>query len=223
MDDTARHERNKGKLGELHPWMRDRVMGLLVDLEHNNWKPRIQEAYRSPEDQLKAFNSGHSKLKYGYHNCTGPNGEKEAFAVDIYREDSSILIAEKDFCIALAHYAMKQGLITGISWGLPQAMYNATMAAVKANDGNAPVKISWDPCHVQPVSDWLPKLASGWRPEMPKPPLQSLNPATGEITKVEEGIVRVSQADAILLRNRMLESAQQITTIANTLKGLTGI
>lgn len=171
MDDAARHERNKEKLGELHPWMRQRVMGLLVDLEHHGWKPRIQDAWRSPEDQLKAFNSGHSKLKYGYHNITGPNGEKESFACDILREDSTVLVAEREYCIALAHYAQKQELRTGITWGVPKEFQLAIDAAVKLNDTTRPIKIGWDPCHVEPNTGWtLSELATGWRPGFVNPP-----------------------------------------------------
>lgn len=165
MNDTDRQKRNEEKLTELHPWMRQRVIGLLVDLEHHGWKPRIQDAWRSPEDQLKAFNSGHSKLKYGYHNVTGPGGVKESFACDILREDDSVLKAEKEYCIALAHYAKKQGLATGIVWGMPQAIALATMRAVAQLDLNANVKISWDPTHCEPSDPWLAKLQGGWRPE----------------------------------------------------------
>jgi hypothetical protein len=142
-----------------------------VDLEHYGWKPRIQDAWRSPEDQLKAFESGHSKLKYGYHNITGPNGEKESFACDILREDSTVLVAEREYCIALAHYARKQELRTGITWGVPREFQLAIDAAVISGDVGRPIKIGWDPCHVEPNTGWmLQDFQNGWRPGFINPP-----------------------------------------------------
>jgi hypothetical protein len=48
-------------------------------------RPRIQDARRSPADQLKAFESGHSKLRYGFQRHgealekeTNPSVEREA-------------------------------------------------------------------------------------------------------------------------------------------------
>ena len=176
MNDALRHERNKQRLGELHPWMRERVALLLVELESDGWKPRIQDAWRSPEDQKKAFDSGHSKLLYGYHNVTGPHGEMESFACDILREDDTVLIAEKEYCIALAYYAHNLGLSTGIAWGFNEAMRKATMDAVYAKDTKANVKISWDPTHVEPAYFWLEKLKIGWRPAMDPPKVTPTRP-----------------------------------------------
>jgi hypothetical protein len=83
MDETSRRQRNEQKLAELYPTFRARIAALIVDLEDRGIRPRIQDAWRSPEAQLAAFQSGHSKLKYGFHNVTGPDGGMESLAVDL--------------------------------------------------------------------------------------------------------------------------------------------
>ena len=66
------------------------MASVIEALEGQNIRPRIQQAWRSPAEQLEAFNSGHSKLKFGYHNATGKNGEKEALAVDLLDDDAPL-------------------------------------------------------------------------------------------------------------------------------------
>jgi hypothetical protein len=80
MDETARIARNNDRLTECFPAFAPKIRAVLDALEAQQFRPRIQEAYRSPEDQMKAFNGGFSKVKFGYHNVTGANGVKEALA-----------------------------------------------------------------------------------------------------------------------------------------------
>ena len=209
MTDADRFARNESKLQELHPWMRSRVMGLLVDLEHDGWKPRIQDAWRSPEDQKKAFESGHTKLLYGYHNVTRLEFNrviKEAFACDILREDDNVLVAEKEYCIALAHFALKQGLQTGIAWSFNAAMRAAVEKAVREKDLKANIKISWDPCHCEPENtSWLDKLKIGWRPGfnegMPIPGrLDDLQPIPADSVLVKRATIDSIRVDLLALQ-----------------------
>lgn len=52
--------------GELSPKLK------ITEMENRGYRPRIQDGYRSLADQMIAFNTGHSKLKYGFHHVTGP-------------------------------------------------------------------------------------------------------------------------------------------------------
>ncbi|MBI1780588.1 MAG: hypothetical protein HYR66_04385, partial [Sphingobacteriales bacterium] len=90
MTEPQRQQRNADRLLELFPTFHQRIAKVIADLEAINVRPRIQDAYRSPADQLKAFNSGHSKLKFGFHNVTGANGQKESLAVDMLDDDSPL-------------------------------------------------------------------------------------------------------------------------------------
>jgi hypothetical protein len=88
MKEEARKKRNEDRVAELYPTFGKRIKAVINDLEKQGLRPRIQDAWRSPEKQLEAFNSGHSKLKYGFHNVTGKDGTKEALAVDLLDDDS---------------------------------------------------------------------------------------------------------------------------------------
>jgi hypothetical protein len=163
MEETKRQERNEQRLTELFPTFRSRVRRVLSALEAQGIRPRIQEAWRSPEDQLQAFLSGHSKLKFGFHNVTGASGEKEALAVDVL-DDNSPLSPGKPYLLHLAVEAEKQGLMTGIRWGLPTKLAQAIDEAITHEDWQANVKVGWDPCHVQPTGITISEVKSGKRP-----------------------------------------------------------
>jgi hypothetical protein len=113
MTDPQRQQRNASRLLELFPTFRDRISKVIADLEAMGVRPRIQDAYRSPEDQLIAFDSGHSKLKFGFHNVTGAHGEKESLAVDMLDDDHPLSLS-KSYLLKLAFVSEKNGLITGV-------------------------------------------------------------------------------------------------------------
>src|ERR1043166_7490064 len=117
MTEQQRQQRNSERLFELFPTFWARISRVISDLEAMGVRPRIQDAYRSPEDQLIAFNSGHSKLKFGFHNVTGANGAKESLAVDMLDDDSPLNLS-KGYLLKLAFASQKNGLITGIRWGV---------------------------------------------------------------------------------------------------------
>ena len=163
MTEPQRNQRNADRLLELFSTFRSRLAKVISELETMGSRPRIQDGYRSPEDQLKAFNTGHSKLKFGFHNVTGPNGEKESLAVDMLDDDNPLNPATS-YLLKLAHASEKNGLATGIRWGLPKKLRRAIDEALISQNWNAPVKIGWDPTHVEPVGITVPEAKNGKRP-----------------------------------------------------------
>lgn len=163
MTEPQRQQRNADRLLELYPTFRKRIVKVITDLEAINVRPRIQDAYRSPEDQLKAYNSGHSKLKFGFHNVTGTNGQKESLAVDMLDDDSPLKISTA-YVLKLAWAAGKNGLMTGIRWGVPVRLIAAIDKAIAEKNWNAPIKIGWDPTHIQPVGMTPADAKAGIRP-----------------------------------------------------------
>ena len=163
MTEEARKKRNNDRLAELFPAFAIRIAKTIRDLEAAGLRPRIQDAYRSPEDQLKAFNTGHSKLKFGFHNVTGPNGEKESLAVDMLDDDHP-LASPVPYLLQLAVAAEANGLTTGIRWGLPAKLRTAIDTAIAAQQFNGVLKVGWDPTHVQPVSITVAEAKAGKRP-----------------------------------------------------------
>lgn len=165
MQEDKRKQRNADRAMELFPTFRARILAVIKDLENAGIRPRIQEAWRSEADQLEAFNSGHSKLKFGFHNVTGANNAKESLAVDMLDDDSPVS-PKSEYLLHLAAAAEAHGLTTGVRWGLPTKLQAAIDAAIAAEDWKAPVKVGWDPCHVEPTG-LTPKEArdEGKRPK----------------------------------------------------------
>ncbi|MHB0667960.1 hypothetical protein [Roseomonas mucosa] len=163
MNEKNRQARNRDRLAECYPFFSTKLIRVIERLEIMNLRPRIQDAWRSPEEQLKAFQSGHSKLRFGFHNVTGHNGEKEALAVDIL-DDNAPLKVGTNFVLQLAVVARAEGLDTGILWGLPAKLRAGTEAAIAAGNYKASVKIGWDPCHVEVTGISLAEVKAGNRP-----------------------------------------------------------
>jgi hypothetical protein len=137
---------------------------VIRDLERAGFRPRIQDAWRSPEDQLRAFQSGNSKLKFGYHNATGPGGEKEALAVDLLDDDAPIRPTRR-YLLALAIAARDHNLSTGLAWDLPANLKRAIEDAIKSRNVDAPIsKIGWDPCHLEITGISVADVKRGKRP-----------------------------------------------------------
>ena len=113
MTEKQRQERNKQRLTELYRSFAKRIAAVIADLETRGFRPRIQDAWRSPADQLKAFNSGHSKLKYGFHDVTAKDGTKEGLAVDLLDDDHASH-ETRQYLLNHADAAQKQGHSTGI-------------------------------------------------------------------------------------------------------------
>ncbi len=163
MDETARQARNVQRLTELYPSFAARIASIISQLEAAGFRPRIQDAWRSPEQQLEAYRKGNSKLRFGFHNVTGAGGKPEALAVDLLDDDFP-LNPRKEYLLRLAAAAAKVKCITGIAWGLPIALQSAVLTAVETRHWTAQVKVGWDPTHVEPADVTVQEAALGVRP-----------------------------------------------------------
>ncbi|MEP7365412.1 MAG: hypothetical protein ABI972_19330 [Acidobacteriota bacterium] len=163
MKEADRIKRNDDRLKELFPTFAARVKKVIKDLEAGGVRPRIQDGYRSPADQMKAFTSGNSKLKFGFHNVTGPAGEKQSLAVDMLDDDSPVR-PSTEYLLKLAAAARKNGLVSGVLWGLPASLQRGINNAIAAKNFKAPVKVGWDPTHLEPVGITVAEAKAGKRP-----------------------------------------------------------
>jgi hypothetical protein len=164
MNETDRRQRNRSRLLELHPRFARRVTAVIDEMESEGWRPRIQDAWRSPQAQAAAFAAGHSKLRFGFHNITGAGGRPEALAVDLLDDDAP-LTPGKPYLLRLAAAAGHAGLQTGIRWGLNTALARAIDQAIVDREWQAPVKIGWDPTHLEPTGLTVAQARAGQRPE----------------------------------------------------------
>jgi hypothetical protein len=169
MTEADRLIRNRIRLLECHPTFRERVERILQGLQRRGFRPRIQAAARSPEDQLEAWRRGTSKLKFGFHNITGPHGQPQSLAVDILDDDAP-LAPDKPFLVGLAVEAKKVGCQTGIAWGLPSHL-RTLLELVISKDATmvgdyGDLKIGWDPTHVEPLNLTVARAKLGERPPL---------------------------------------------------------
>jgi hypothetical protein len=164
MKEPARLQRNADRIGECFPGFGTQMRKVLNTLEAQGFRPRIQDAWRSKEDQLKAFNAGTSKLKFGFHNATGSGGRKEACACDVLDDDNPFTPPTR-YLLALAAAARAQGLSTGILWGLPSELAAGVEAALAAKKFDARVSVGWDPTHTQIVGLTSTQVRNGQRPK----------------------------------------------------------
>ena len=163
MNEVQRKQRNAQRVTELWPSFGNKIKLVIAQLEAQGLRPRIQDAWRSPQDQLIAFKTGHSKLKFGFHNVTGADGQKEALAVDMLDDDHAANEGS-EYLLHLAAAAESSGLVTGIRWGLPPKLRVAIDLAISNQQWKAPVKIGWDPSHVEPTGITPLQAKLGKRP-----------------------------------------------------------
>jgi len=165
MNEADRIQRNLVKISELHPAIRQRMEAVLREMESYGYRPRIQEAWRSPKDQLAAYNAGTSKIKYGFHNVTADDGTKEALAADVWDDDRPFT-AKTHFMLHLLAAAEKNGLTTGIRWSLSDNRIKLIEDAIIQDDWNRPIWVGWDPLHVEVTGLTIQEAEAGKRPEM---------------------------------------------------------
>ena len=164
MNEVARQERNRQKLTECFPTFAARAGAVIKDMEAEGFRPRIQEAHRSIQDQLVAFKKGNSKVKFGFHNVTGKDGKPEALAVDVL-DDNNPLNPPRKYVIRLAALAQNHGLQTGASFGLTAVLKKGLSRAIEENDFSASVKIGFDPTHVEVSGITISEAKAGKRPK----------------------------------------------------------
>ena len=187
MLEQDRLTRNQQRLAELYPTFRTRVEAVLKELEGYGLRPRIQDAWRSPAEQLEAFRTGHSQLLYGFHNVTAATGAKEALAADIL-DDNNPLALNLPFVLHLLAAAENHDLTTGVYWNISDESTAAIHSAIATKDWNAKVKIGWDPLHVEATGLTTAEAKAGKRPYedviiVPPPaPETPPTPPTGEKT-----------------------------------------
>jgi hypothetical protein len=163
MEESKRKERNRQRLAECFPAFASIVAAVITDMESQGFRPRIQDAHRSIADQLKAFKNGFSKVRFGFHNVTSTSGVPESLAVDLLDDDRP-LNPTREYLIRLAATAQKHGVETGIFFSLPQSLSKGLADAIANLDFKSPVKMGFDPTHIQVTGITIAEAKSGKRP-----------------------------------------------------------
>lgn len=164
MTDEARKKRNALGFLEMYPTFARWMAAIERDMEGHGQRPRFQEIWRSPEDQLEAYRNGNSTVRYGFHNVTGKDGGKESLATDVLDDDNPNR-ESVGYCLLLASSARAHGCETGILWGLDRKQRKMVNEAIMKRNWLADIKIGWDPCHVQIAGMSILAARLGKRPK----------------------------------------------------------
>lgn len=172
MTDQARHERNILRLSECYAPFAVRVVRLIADLEREGFRPRIQQAFRTPKGQAAVLASGNSKVKWSFHMATTPEGKPDALAVDILDDDYPVPVKDqrlwpvsfRQYLLWLAALAAGYELETGLAWGLDAVERRALALAMSTDPLSYTKGIGWDPTHVEPRDLTLTAAKAGRRP-----------------------------------------------------------
>lgn len=172
MTDADRHARNALLLAQCWPPFGSKVGVIISRMESERWRPRVQQAWRSPTEQAEDVRKGVSTVTFGFHNVTGAGGKPESLAVDLVDDDAP-LAAQWGFITRANELAARLGLMTGILWGKKCDRYPLTDVE-KARIGNAistgdwtlvrPNRIGFDSLHIQPVGLTPREAQAGKRP-----------------------------------------------------------
>lgn len=173
MTDDQRQARNARLLAECAPVMRARMVEILGALEAQGWRPRIQQAWRSPAAQQALYRAGRTWVRWSFHNATTSSGAPDALACDVLDDDDATddgqpnLSRGVGFVFALARAAQRVRCRTGLDWGLPAHMRRALWLAVEADDRSWPrLKLGRDPYHVEVADLTLAEARQGLRPRV---------------------------------------------------------
>ena len=165
MNEAARKERNRQRLTECFPTFAASLGAVIADMEAQGFRPRIQDAFRTKEQQMEDFRRGTSKVTFGFHNVTGFGGRKESLAVDLLDDDNP-LSPPRRYLILLAEAARARGLQTGILFSLSTAERVRVNRAIADRDFNPGIKIGFDPTHVEVAGITIEEARAGKRPQV---------------------------------------------------------
>lgn len=171
MKEPDRLAQNAAKLLECNPFFRVKLARTIERLETEAnpltsklYRPRIQQAARTPAEQKTLKAGGTSKLSWGYHNATTPEGLPDSLAADVLDDDNPI---EPPVCykLRLGTIAREEGLSTGVDW-MPKELKPSVWKLMAAGATSAPEgqKWGWDPNHVEWVGISVLSAKRGVRP-----------------------------------------------------------
>lgn len=166
--EAQRKSNNKERLAKVSPSIRAHVEAILVELENAGYRPQIDyQVWRSEAQQARLKAEGKSTVSYSYHNVSTKNGAPDSLAVDIV-DVRWLWNAPRSFWLRLAAAAKRQGLTSGIYWGLTASQRKAIDTAIENQDWEAKVALGWDTAHVEPDNFSISRAKSGERPKLGK-------------------------------------------------------
>lgn len=142
MKDPDLLARNERMLTEVWPPLSPKLRAVLRDMQGHGWRPRIQQAWRSPAAQMDAYRKGYSGLKWGLHCVVNDKGGPCSLAADIVSDDNPYE-EPAQFLHDLASSAAAHGLTTGLHWTKPYDPWHVQPLGITAAAAKRGVKPDW--------------------------------------------------------------------------------
>jgi len=166
MNEVQRKKLNEERLLLIDEAIRNRVSNVITELEQQGLRPVIaKEVWRDPALQKKLFDEGKSKVQWGFHCATTPDGKPSSLAADIVDAELG-WDAPRKFWILLGGAAATHRLHWGGYFGfvkLPKLKQRLNQT-LKDKDFDPSIKMGWDPAHVEVKGITIAEAKAGNRP-----------------------------------------------------------
>lgn len=168
MNEAQRTAQNLARLELVDSSIRTQVRHVLGTLEYYGFKPLISsEVFRTPAEQLRLYRLGRSKVKWGFHCATTPDGKPGSLAADIIDAYKGWDASYK-FWLTLGYAAKAQGLNWGGYFGLNSRQHGllaSYLPGIKTGvfpDANN-IRFGWDVAHIETARVTIAEAKAGKR------------------------------------------------------------
>ncbi len=163
MTEERRKALNLQRLPLIDVSIRANVVAVLRDLETHGLKPLIHaDVWRSPAKQEELQRAGTSKVKWGFHCATRPDGSPGSLAADII-DANKAWEATIEFWLKLGASALAQKLGWGGLWGLPVNLKDGLLEVIRRKAWNEKPKLGWDVAHIETARVTIAEARAGKR------------------------------------------------------------
>jgi hypothetical protein len=163
MNEEARKKQNRDMLLKVDKTIRGAVSAVLADLEKQGQRPLIHtDVWRSPKVQEEKFKQGFSKLRWGFHCATTPDGKPDSLAADII-DANKAWNASHEFWLRLGASAIAHDLGWGGFFGLPASMKAGLRSELQHKNFKSPAKLGWDVAHCETTRVTIAAAKAGKR------------------------------------------------------------
>ena len=155
MTNEELYTENLARLDKIDDSIKEQIKSVLIGMYKEGLRPLIdKDVWRDPAKQLEMFNRGVSKLKWGFHCATKPDGSPGSLAADIvdaehgWYADKEYAVSNTDekFWVSLGRHALNNGLTWGGFFGITnETQLRQELAENKFYNGQ---QFGWDPAHV---------------------------------------------------------------------------
>lgn len=148
-------------LASAHPIIARRFLAVQASMLALGWRVSPIGAWRSTARQLEHKLAGRSRVTWGLHNATAPDGSPESLAIDYSIEPLEPLI-----CSSAAEFRRTRALVYLAAASVARRHWLRSGAEWSLRGEWADYSVGWDPAHLEAAD--CPSYSAarqGWRPK----------------------------------------------------------